>query len=411
MTAEFPSNTRWLLAHSAFRQELLRFAHWLRGEGYAPLPLQQHLLRVEEVLPRLHGPKHREEEVHRCFTAVGRGAPTRPGRFAGTERAYARFLQAEGRLVTVIADGGHYSQLCSTYECCLRELRGLSRSAQGHHAATVADFLARGLPDGRKLETLTLDDVERFVALRGRELTRHSLQHVVAHLRSFLRFCHEQGAIGSQLEGIDTPRTYRGELPPQALPWSLVQALLRSVDLHSKAGRRDRSILHLMAHYGLRPSEVVSLRLDSIDWESALLHVTQSKTRSEIVLPLAPQTMRLLRGYLQHERTAQGTLHPQLFLRARCPSGPLQHFGINDLFKKRVRESNLGLPRCNVYRLRHTFAMRLLTRGVGVKAIGDLLGHRSLESTCAYLRLDVDMLRGVALDVPKLARNRRGGHA
>ena len=47
--------------------------------------------------------------------------------------------------------------------------------------------------------------------------------------------------------------------------------------------------------------------------------------------------------------------------------------------------------------------MRLLTRGVGVKAIGDVLGHRSLASTCTYLRLDLAMLRGVALRVPGMS--------
>ena len=44
--------------------------------------------------------------------------------------------------------------------------------------------------------------------------------------------------------------------------------------------------------------------------------------------------------------------------------------------------------------------MRLLSRGVGIKAIGDLLGHRSLEATCVYLRIDANMLRTVALPVP-----------
>lgn len=47
--------------------------------------------------------------------------------------------------------------------------------------------------------------------------------------------------------------------------------------------------------------------------------------------------------------------------------------------------------------------MRLLDRGVGVKAIGDVLGHRGLESTCVYLRLQLDALRDVALPLPKLA--------
>lgn len=410
MVTDFPSNTRRLLARSAFSPELTRFARWLDGEGYTPGATQQHLLRLEQTLPRLPGTEHREEDVHRRFTVVGRGVLSRRFRFEGTERAYSRFLTAEGRLVRT-ASNGRYDELCSAYDWRLRELRGLSQSARVHHAATIADFLARGLPDGQELGALTLDDVERYVALRGREVSRHSLQHIVAHVRSFLRFCHECGAVGSPLDCIDTPRTYRGELPPQALPWPAVQALIRSIDLHSTAGRRDRCILHLMAHYGLRPSEVVSLRVDSIDWNSALLQVTQSKTRSQIVLPLAPQTLRLLHGYLQHERIAQGTLHPQLFLRARCPSGPLERYGVNDIFKRRVRQAKLDLPGGNVYRLRHTFAMRLLTRGVGVKAIGDLLGHRSLESTCAYLRLHVDMLRGVALEVPKAARRQGGHHA
>ena len=62
--------------------------------------------------------------------------------------------------------------------------------------------------------------------------------------------------------------------------------------------------------------------------------------------------------------------------------------------------SRLGATRLNS--LRHAFALRLLERGVGVKAIGDLLGHRSLESTCVYLRLDIAALRTVALPVPSL---------
>ena len=47
--------------------------------------------------------------------------------------------------------------------------------------------------------------------------------------------------------------------------------------------------------------------------------------------------------------------------------------------------------------------MRLLERGVGIKAIGDVLGHRGLESTCVYLRLQLDALRDVALPLPRAA--------
>lgn len=410
MVDDFPSNTRALLARSLHAAELEAFARWLGGERYALPVIQRHLLRLEQVLPDLAEPVLSAARLHAAFAAVGRGVPSRPLVFNATERVYARYLLATGRLPKA-NDGGPYAQLCEAYQRQLQELRGLTLSSREHHAMTVSDFLTRGLGPAQDLRVLTIPDIERYVALRSRELSRHSLQHVVGHLRSFMHFCRDQGVIERPLDAIETPRTYRGELPPQALEWSAVQALIRSIDIHSRAGFRDHCILHLMAHYGLRPSEVVALRIDSIDWGAAVLHVVQRKTRSDLFLPLAPQTLRILRRYLDRERLPHGTANPELFLRARCPSGPIERWAIGDIFKKRVREAGIELPGHNVYRLRHTFAMRLLTRGVGVKAIGDLLGHRSLESTCAYLRLDTEMLRGVALEVPQSGDQSGARHA
>ena len=56
-------------------------------------------------------------------------------------------------------------------------------------------------------------------------VSRHTLQHEVAQLRAFLRYAHDAGLVRERLDGLDTPRTYRGELPPRALPWpSVLQA-------------------------------------------------------------------------------------------------------------------------------------------------------------------------------------------
>ena len=55
--------------------------------------------------------------------------------------------------------------------------------------------------------------------------------------------------------------------------------------------------------------------------------------------------------------------------------------------------------------------MRLLGRGVGIKTIGDLLGHRTLESTCVYLRLQTATLREVALPPPTPTSGIVGGAA
>ena len=262
----------------------------------------------------------------------------------------------------------------------------------------MADFLARGIPKEKGLRELCHADIEHYVQLRSKEVTRQTLQHTVAHLRAFMRYCYAHEKTAVALDGIDTPRTYRGELPPRALDWKLVLRLLASVDRNSRAGWRDYTILHLLAYYGLRPSEVAALQLISIDWSAKTLVVAQSKTRSTLVLPLANRTLHLLRRYLRQGRAVND--RPELFLRVRHPSGGLTHYAVVNIFQKRARLSGLPLEGCSSYGLRHAFAMRLLRRGVGVKAIGDLLGHHSLESTCVYLRLDTDMLRCVALPVP-----------
>jgi len=285
-----------------------------------------------------------------------------------------------------------------TYREYLSEVRGFVPATADAHLFTVQDFLTEALRGGRALKTLESADVERYLARRSRMVTRQTLQHIIAHLRGFLRYGFSAALLPRRLDEIDTPRTYRDELPPRALPWAQVTALLRSVDRSSKAGWRDGAILHLMAYYGLRASEIATLRLDAIDWHAGTVQIAQRKTRSDLVLPLTRATLSLLRGYMKRERGASPL--PYLFLRVRSPAGPLQHYGVADIFHTRAARSGLPLDGYSSYSLRHSFALRLLQRNVGIKAIGDLLGHRSLEATCVYLRLDTAALRSVGLPLP-----------
>lgn len=408
MTDNLFPKTRLLIQKSAFGQQLAEFCTWLQAERYSACAMHRHVLRLEQTLPRMRTPvRGRQIDASELATVFDsrHGPNERRRTVAATRRAYRRFLRSCDRLHDDEADD-QFSTLLQAYDRHLSELRGLSGSSRRHHGSTVAAFLAYVVKPQQPLSAITQADVEDFVAQRSKKLSRHSMQHVVAHLRAFLRYCHDHGHIVAALDVIDTPRTYRGELPPKAMPWSTVERLLASIDRESKSGRRDHCILHLLAYYGLRPSEVVTLRLDSIDWTAGLLRVVQCKTRNELLLPLAPQTLVLLADYLEHDRLRHTIPAPELFLRAHCPFGALRRYALNDIFEKHMRLANLAGPQAySVYSLRHAFAMRLLTRGVGIKSIGDVLGHRSLDSTCAYLRLDMATLREVALDVPRLHRS------
>ena len=379
--------------------ELDLFARWLVEQRHLLHPLRLHLFRAGEALDRLDrfqsGSMFREVDLQEAFVVEGPDAYLH----LCTGRIFCRFLADANRLVREEPVDA-LSLLRRRYLQYLSDVRGFSAQSLKQHNSTAADFLSRGLCPGRGLSGLTAGDVEAYIQIKSKENKRQSLQHVVAHLRAFLRYCADHGEAPAGLHVIDTPRVYRGELPPRALDWTVVRRLLASIRRSDPRGKRDYAILHLMAFYGLRPSEVAALRLDSIDWEDGTLTVQQRKTRSVLMLPLAERTLDILRSYLAARPSSD---LPQLFLRVRSPIVALKHYGVIDVFTYRVKKSGLPINGASSYSLRHAFAMRLLSRGVGIKAIGDLLGHRSLEATCVYLRIEVDMLRTVALPVPFIA--------
>lgn len=396
---------------SLFSSEMRDFCRWLQETGYPKARIRGHLFRLFRVLDGTRHPEagdgRSSSELHTLFKGFSTSTHSLH-EYLSTARAYLRFLQAQGRLRVEACPDDAVTAALQRYRDYLERVRGFSAATIGQHVQTASEFVRCVLPPRQRISALTCEHVHAYLTYKSKRVSRQTMQHVVARLRAFLRYGSARRLIREGLDVIDTPRTYRDELPPRALPWPLVKKLLCSIDLSGRSGWRDYTMLHLMAYYGLRASEIVALRVDSIDWRAKTCRIQQRKTRSDLVLPLSGRTLRLLRRYLYRGRPASS--FPQLFLRVRRPFGSLRHTAVCDVFCKRATQSGLPPRRYSSYSLRHGFAMRLLQRGVGVKAIGDLLGHRSLEATCVYLRLDVAALRSVALPLPN-AKTSQAFHA
>lgn len=326
-----------------------------------------------------------------------------------------RYFTTEVALYAAPA-GTHIEQRVTAYTTYLEQVRGFARSTCTYHGRTVAEFLTHlGYEKApTRLAALSGHDIEAFLCAVGPRQTRASLQHVVSHLRAFLRFLASAGETRPGLDTqIDTPRVYRGEQLPRALPWGTVQALLKAIDRTTPMGRRDYAMFLLIATYGLRACEIVTLTLDDVEWRTARLRIPQRKTRGSLWLPLTDDVGTALLDYLRFGRPALavrrqrvrfrgGPLlrYRELFLRHRTPAGVLKPTAITEAFQAWSKRSSLAIPFQGVHCLRHSYAVHLLRSGISLKTIGDLLGHRTLESTCVYLRLAVEDLREVALGLP-----------
>ena len=228
-------------------------------------------------------------------------------------------------------------------------------------------------------------------ALRDLYRTGHSAAsaaRALAAWRSFSRFCVRRGILATDpARAIAFPR-----LPkrlPRTLPSLDLAAALDRVSGGDPASLRDRALLELAYSSGLRLSELVGLNRGDVDRGAELLRV-RGKGRRERIVPSGPGALAALDRYLASGGRAAGRPDEPLFLnpaRRRLSGRTVQR-----VVKRRLGEIAGGLG-VTPHALRHSFASHLLDRGADLRAIQELLGHRSLASTQVYTHVSRARLR------------------
>jgi len=378
------------------------FDDWLAANGYTRGSREVSIRRLRLVdtnLRRQHinvVAKLNHKVLDGCWKALMRVYPSG----AGIVHTLERFLVTSG----LILDGRQAaatqsSSLNEEYANHLCAVRGLAASTISSHRRTVQCFLQHLEETGTAQGHIQASNIESYIAKVGKRLSRASLQQDICALRGFLRFLSTEGKVPGGLDRqIDTPRLYRLEQLPRALPWETVRALLQAVDRKSPIGLRDYAMFLLIATYGLRAGEIVSIDLEDIRWRQRILRIHQHKTSSSLELPLTNEVLDALVKHLK--RTPPPQPYRRVFLRMRAPMGVLKPTAVTKAFQALVRKSGISIPCQGPHCLRHSYAVHLLKNGTPLKTIGDILGHRSAESTSSYLRLATGDLRGVALEVP-----------
>ncbi len=279
--------------------------------------------------------------------------------------------------------------------------RGVVASTVEHNLRDVRGFLTFLRSRGRRLRRLRLLDVDGYVAELGGRCARTTVKGACDSIRGFLRFAHATGRLPYDLAPLVIgPRVRSDEKPPRGLPWSDVRKLLKMIDRSTRAGKRDYAILLLMTAYGLGAAEVVGLQLDDLDWAGGRIRIRRRKTHQDLVLPLLPPIGEAVAAYLRSGRLSRTTSRA-LFLRLRAPLvGLAGSTAIGSIFQARARAAGLRLA-VGSHALRHSYATRQVDQGAPLKLVGDILGHRTPDSTSVYVRVALQRMRPLALPVPR----------
>lgn len=227
-----------------------------------------------------------------------------------------------------------------------------------------------------------------------------SVTHRIGNMKQFFQYCFDNELskinICHLIPAISTPH----ETKIQA-SWTAEEAkqLLDSIDRSSEIGKRDYAILLLASRLGLRAIDLANLELSDFDWSTHVVTIRQKKTRNTITLPLLSDIGWAVIDYI---KVRPVTDEKKLFISAKPPYEALiTSSSFVSIFVKRMHQAGLRVKnadKCGIHSLRHTLGGLLLEKETPLPVISQILGHKSIQSTETYLRINMAGLNECPID-------------
>ena len=353
--------------------------------------LARRRISAQEVTAELFRPFLRARARRRCPTRNDQSALDR----------LLRLLVREGVVPPPTSPAATPADRLQTeFRLYLQQERALTLTTQDCYLMFVSEFLKERFGSGPiDLSSLCAADVLGFVQHRAVTIRSKRVQLMTTALRSFLRFARYRGEIDKDLAAcVPAIANWKLSTIPRAIPPDQVKLLLASIDRKTAVGRRDFAILLILARLGLRAGEIKTLTLEDLDWQEGLITV-RGKAGRYSQLPLPADVGEAIVDYLQHGRPPASSRC--VFLRAKAPAGGFQgQSGIGSMVRHALARAGIDALRTGAHQFRHALACQMLQQEASLSEIGELLRHRSPQTTAIYAKVDLASLATLALPWP-----------
>ena len=237
-----------------------------------------------------------------------------------------------------------------------------------------------------------LEDIRGFIKeINKIGISARSQARFISSIKSFYKFLLIEGFISnSPAEILASPKI--GVKIPTVLSIDEVNKLIKSIDLSSKHGERNRAIIETIYACGLRVTELINLKISNIFFKDNFLKII-GKGNKERLCPIANKTLSYLKIYIDEIRNHSIIKEKDsdiVFLNNR--GSKLSRVMIFLLLKKYAEIAGIK-KNISPHTLRHSFATHLIDGGADLRAIQEMLGHQSITTTEIYTHLDKEYLR------------------
>ena len=260
----------------------------------------------------------------------------------------------------------------------------------------------------RHVSAITERDILSFVSSHPTNKV-----NIVSALRVLFRFWKEEHIVDSRFEELfDTYKTHKPERIPSYFTTDEVNRIEQSVSRSSGISKRNYAMVLLASRLGLRASDIANLQFSNIDWDKNMITIKMQKTGKVIELPLLADVGNAIIDYLRNGRHKSGS--QSVFLSGRAPYVAATKNMVCSAIQDIILKSGVDThgKHHGPHSLRHSLASAMLKGGSMMPVISESLGHRSTQTTLAYLKIDISSLLKCALPVPGIADSfylQRGG--
>jgi len=239
-------------------------------------------------------------------------------------------------------------------------------------------------------------DPEHLVAFLGtlkREgLSATSINRNLAAIRGLYRYLLRSGHIlENPLTKVSLAKVWMRL--PDTLSLHEMEELLQKPDDTKPQGLRDKAMFELLYATGLRVSELVTLTVNSVNWQVGCLTAT-GKGRKERIVPIGRVAIAILRRYMDESRPLliKGKKTDILFVNRR--GGGLTRQALWKMVKKYALLAGLK-KKVHPHTFRHSFATHLLEGGADLRAVQVMLGHADISTTQVYTHVTRERLKEI----------------
>lgn len=261
--------------------------------------------------------------------------------------------------------------------------------------------------DPATVSALDIQDYKQYLLHTAKNKTNGRLSPKTVNkkiegLRTYFRFLHEKGIISTNpVEKVKPQKIQNRSDSVRWLDRNEKNYLVRVMNTVSEWKNkehlmiRNRALVYLMLHAGLRIGEVANLELNDIDLVKQIIYIQDGKGGKFRRVEINKDLLIALKQWLEIRPSDKGN---NVFISQK---GPMTTPGIQSIFKELKVKTKLEY--LTPHALRHTFCHDLAQKGVSLSLIADLAGHTDLNTTRIYIRSSEEERRGA---VDKLSGER-----